>query len=159
MPPRRKETQRGIGGQIPPPPRLPSPMRARVIPVHLLVIRPPRRSSFAPHILAEAVQPRIKITSLSEYSGVGDLQDHLALVIAARRLRPYFQSHPVVVLTNHPLKKVLADPNISRRMVKWSIKLSEHGIEYRPMPDIKAQSLADFILKSTRDEDSKKNTC
>ncbi|KAL0378269.1 UNVERIFIED_CONTAM: hypothetical protein Sradi_3132400 [Sesamum radiatum] len=50
----------------------------------------------------------------------------LALVTAARKLRPYFQSHPVVVLTNHPLKKILANPNISGRMVKWSIELSEH---------------------------------
>ncbi|KAL0378740.1 UNVERIFIED_CONTAM: hypothetical protein Sradi_3179500 [Sesamum radiatum] len=36
----------------------------------------------------------------------------LALVAAARRLRPYFQSNPMVVLTNHPLEKVLANPNI-----------------------------------------------
>ncbi|KAK4403111.1 hypothetical protein Sango_1051800 [Sesamum angolense] len=44
-----------------------------------------------------------------------------ALVVTARRLRPYFQSHPIVVLTNHPLKKVLAEPNISGRMVKWAV--------------------------------------
>ncbi|KAL0458541.1 UNVERIFIED_CONTAM: hypothetical protein Slati_0481300 [Sesamum latifolium] len=42
------------------------------------------------------------------------------------KVKAYFQSHPVVVLTNHPLKKILADPNISGRMVKWSIELSEH---------------------------------
>ncbi|KAL0434642.1 UNVERIFIED_CONTAM: hypothetical protein Sradi_0172100 [Sesamum radiatum] len=29
----------------------------------------------------------------------------LALVTMARKLRPYFQSHPIVVLTNHPLKQ------------------------------------------------------
>ncbi|KAL0398112.1 UNVERIFIED_CONTAM: Ribonuclease HI [Sesamum radiatum] len=73
----------------------------------------------------------------------------LALVTAARKLRPYFQSHPVVVLTNHPLKKILANPNISGRMVKWSIELSEHGIEYQTRPAIKAQPLADFISEMT----------
>ncbi|KAL0433311.1 UNVERIFIED_CONTAM: hypothetical protein Slati_2665400 [Sesamum latifolium] len=41
-----------------------------------------------------------------------------SLVVAARKLRPYFQSHPVVVLRNHPLKRVLMEPNISDRMVK-----------------------------------------
>ncbi|KAL0424764.1 UNVERIFIED_CONTAM: hypothetical protein Sradi_1011200 [Sesamum radiatum] len=66
-----------------------------------------------------------------------------------RKLRPYFQSHPVVVLTNHPLKKILANPNISGRMVKWSIELSEHGIEYQTRPAIKAQPLADFISEMT----------
>lgn len=34
----------------------------------------------------------------------------LALVNAARRLRQYFQSHPVVVLTNQPIKQVLLKP-------------------------------------------------
>ncbi|KAL0439573.1 UNVERIFIED_CONTAM: Transposon Ty3-G Gag-Pol polyprotein [Sesamum latifolium] len=42
----------------------------------------------------------------------------LSLVIAARKLRPYFQSHQIVVLTNHPLKQVLANPELSGRMVK-----------------------------------------
>ncbi|XP_073119762.1 uncharacterized protein [Henckelia pumila] len=31
----------------------------------------------------------------------------LALVIAARKLRPYFHSHPIIVLTNHPLKQII----------------------------------------------------
>ncbi|KAL0429035.1 UNVERIFIED_CONTAM: hypothetical protein Sradi_0529500 [Sesamum radiatum] len=52
-------------------------------------------------------------------------------------------------LTNHPLKKILANPNISGRMVKWSIELSEHGIEYQTRPAIKAQPLADFISEMT----------
>ncbi|KAL0291122.1 UNVERIFIED_CONTAM: Retrovirus-related Pol polyprotein from transposon [Sesamum calycinum] len=43
----------------------------------------------------------------------------LSLVIAARKLRPYFQSHQVTVLTNHPLKQLLASPKLSGRMVKW----------------------------------------
>ncbi|KAL0319852.1 UNVERIFIED_CONTAM: Ribonuclease HI [Sesamum radiatum] len=74
----------------------------------------------------------------------------------ARKLRPYFQSHPVVVLTNHPLKKILADPNISGRMVKWSIELSEHGIEYQIRPAIRAQPLADFISELTKTEEPQK---
>ncbi|KAL0374608.1 UNVERIFIED_CONTAM: Ribonuclease HI [Sesamum radiatum] len=48
-----------------------------------------------------------------------------------------------------PTKKILANPNISGRMVKWSIELSEHGIEYQTRPAIKAQPLADFISEMT----------
>ncbi|KAK4389798.1 hypothetical protein Sango_2316800 [Sesamum angolense] len=44
--------------------------------------RTPRRSPFAPHILAEAIHPRIKILNLSEYNGVGDPQDQLDLFLA-----------------------------------------------------------------------------
>ncbi|KAI3461303.1 hypothetical protein Pfo_017966 [Paulownia fortunei] len=78
-----------------------------------------------------------------------------SLITATRKLRPYFQSHPVVVLTNHPLKQVLSNPEISGRLVKWAIELSEHGIEFRPRPAIKAQVLADFVVEMTTDEISK----
>ncbi|KAL0458023.1 UNVERIFIED_CONTAM: Retrovirus-related Pol polyprotein from transposon opus [Sesamum latifolium] len=56
----------------------------------------------------------------------------LSLVTAARKLRPYFQSHQVIILTNHPLKQVLASPELSGRMVKWAVELSEFGIEFCP---------------------------
>ncbi|KAL0396359.1 UNVERIFIED_CONTAM: Transposon Ty3-G Gag-Pol polyprotein [Sesamum calycinum] len=79
-----------------------------------------------------------------------------ALVVTARRLRPYFQSHPIVVLTNHPLKRVLAEPNISGRMVKWAVELSEYGIEYHPRPAIKAQALVDFVVEMTAEESEHK---
>ncbi|KAL0284534.1 UNVERIFIED_CONTAM: hypothetical protein Sradi_7194600 [Sesamum radiatum] len=36
-----------------------------------------RRSPFATHILAEAIQPGIKIPNISEYDGTNDPQDHL----------------------------------------------------------------------------------
>ncbi|KAL0396512.1 UNVERIFIED_CONTAM: Gag-Pol polyprotein [Sesamum calycinum] len=75
-----------------------------------------------------------------------------ALVITARRLRPYFQSHPIVVLTNHPFKRVLAEPNISGRMVKWAVELSEYGIEYHPRLAIKAQALVDFVVEMSIEE-------
>nr|KYP36894.1 hypothetical protein KK1_041945 [Cajanus cajan]KYP36901.1 hypothetical protein KK1_041952 [Cajanus cajan] len=34
----------------------------------------------------------------------------LALVTTARRLRPYFQSHQVVVKTDYPIKQILRKP-------------------------------------------------
>ncbi|KAL0320049.1 UNVERIFIED_CONTAM: hypothetical protein Sradi_5266400 [Sesamum radiatum] len=41
----------------------------------------------------------------------------LALVVTARRLRPYFMSHPVGVKTNTPLKETLGKPDTSGRLV------------------------------------------
>lgn len=38
-------------------------------------------------------------------------------------------------------------PVILGRLVKWSIELSEFDIEYQPHKAIKAQALADFIVK------------
>ncbi|XP_071927641.1 uncharacterized protein [Coffea arabica] len=69
----------------------------------------------------------------------------LALVHAARKLRTYFQAHPVVVITDQPLKQILSKPESSGRMVKWAVELSEYDLGYQPRTSIKAQALADFI--------------
>ncbi|KAL0430734.1 UNVERIFIED_CONTAM: hypothetical protein Sradi_0699400 [Sesamum radiatum] len=47
-----------------------------------LAVAPPRRSPFATHILAEAIQPGIKIPNISEYDGTKDPQDHLDRFLA-----------------------------------------------------------------------------
>ncbi|KAL0313635.1 UNVERIFIED_CONTAM: Transposon Tf2-12 polyprotein [Sesamum radiatum] len=67
---------------------------------------------------------------------------------------PYFQLHQIIVLTNHPLKQVLVNPEPSGRMVKWAVELSVFDIEFHPRPTIKAQVLADLIVKITHDDAS-----
>ena len=56
----------------------------------------------------------------------------LALVIAARKLRPYFQSHNIIILTNHPLRKVMNKPDTAGRLIQRAVELNEFDIEYRP---------------------------
>nr|KYP31941.1 Retrovirus-related Pol polyprotein from transposon opus [Cajanus cajan] len=53
----------------------------------------------------------------------------LALVTAARHLRPYFQSHQVVVKTDYLIKQILRKPELAGRMIAWSVELSEFGIQ------------------------------
>ncbi|KAL2232755.1 UNVERIFIED_CONTAM: Retrovirus-related Pol polyprotein from transposon [Sesamum indicum] len=79
----------------------------------------------------------------------------LALVITARKLRPYFQSHPVVVLTNHPLKQVMAKPDTSGRMIKWAVELGEFDIEFQTRNPIKAQVFADFLVEFAGEQPQK----
>lgn len=56
----------------------------------------------------------------------------LALVIASRKLRPYFQCHPISVVTTFTLRSILHKPKLSGRLAKWAIELSEHDITYQP---------------------------
>ena len=44
-----------------------------------------------------------------------------ALIIASRKLRPYFQAHIVLVMTDQPLQKAMGRPNAAGRMVQWAV--------------------------------------
>ncbi|XP_013733765.2 uncharacterized protein LOC106437417 [Brassica napus] len=71
----------------------------------------------------------------------------LAVITSARKLRPYFQSHTVEVLTNQPLRTVMHNTNQSRRFSKWAIELSEHDIVFKNRTTAKSQVLADFLIE------------
>ncbi|KAK3001324.1 hypothetical protein RJ639_020384 [Escallonia herrerae] len=78
----------------------------------------------------------------------------LALVISARKLRPYFQSHTVVVLTDQPLEKVLKNPDVPGRLMNWSVELGEFDIKYKLRTAIKAQALSNFVVECTIPDDT-----
>ena len=73
----------------------------------------------------------------------------LALVTAARKLRPYFQAHTIEVPTEYSMKQILHKPETSGRLMKWAIELSEFDIRYKPKTAIKGQVLADFVMEFT----------
>ncbi|RVW75218.1 Transposon Ty3-I Gag-Pol polyprotein [Vitis vinifera] len=41
----------------------------------------------------------------------------------AQNLPSYFQAHPMVVLTDQPLRNILHKPNLTRRMLQWAIRV------------------------------------
>ena len=73
----------------------------------------------------------------------------LALINSTRKLRHYFLAHPVVVFTNHPMKQVLRRPEVSGRVIKWAVELTQFDILYQPRTTIKGQVLVDFIAEFT----------
>ena len=78
----------------------------------------------------------------------------LALRTATQKLRPYFQAHPVVVLTDLLLRGTIHKLDMSGRMARLAMELSEYGIQYKPRLSKKGQVLADFLV-----EIPQPNTC
>ena len=77
-----------------------------------------------------------------------------ALIVASKKLLPYFQANPIIVMTDQPIKKAMNKSEAARWMVQWAIELSQFDVEYRPRTTIKAQALADFLVKFTTPEDA-----
>ncbi|GAA0158409.1 hypothetical protein LIER_38641 [Lithospermum erythrorhizon] len=73
----------------------------------------------------------------------------IALVVSARKLKIYLESHLSQVVMDRPLKRVITSPQLSGRLKTWAIELSEFDISYVPRPSIKAHALADFVIKCT----------
>ena len=75
-----------------------------------------------------------------------------SLRVAAKILHPYFQEHPIIVLTNLPLRSTIHKPDLSGRMAWWVIKLSEFGIQYKPRLTLKGQVMANFLVEVLQQE-------
>lgn len=71
------------------------------------------------------------------------------VVMAARKLRHYFQSHKIIVPTSYPLKDMFENREASGRIGKWATQLADHTIDFISRSAIKSQVLADFIIDWT----------
>ena len=71
------------------------------------------------------------------------------VLIAKRKLRHYFESHPVTVMTSFPLGEVVQNQDAIGRIMKWALELMGQGISYAPWMAIKSQVLADFVAEWT----------
>ncbi|GJS46774.1 reverse transcriptase domain-containing protein [Tanacetum coccineum] len=92
------------------------------------------------YFISRALQgPELKYTPMEKLV--------LSLVFAAKRLRRYFQAHPITVITDQPIKQIISRPDVAGRLQKWSVMLGEHNITYRPRTSVKGQILADFLVE------------
>ena len=80
------------------------------------------------------------------------VQATLALRTVAKKLRPHFQAHPIMVLTNLPLRSTIHKPDLLGRMACWATEQSEYGIQYKPRLAKKGRVLADFLAEIPQPE-------
>jgi hypothetical protein len=71
------------------------------------------------------------------------------MVLARRKLRHYFEAHPVTVVSSFPLGEIIRNLDAAGRIAKWSVELMGETLAYAPRKAIKSQILADFIAQWT----------
>ena len=75
----------------------------------------------------------------------------LTLFIIFRKLKHYFQIFPIIVLTEHPLRTIVKNPEVSGRISKLASELRSYELKYKLRTSIKGQVLADFIADFTQE--------
>ena len=65
--------------------------------------------------------------------------------MASRKLKHYFQEHPITVVSSAPLGDIIQNREATGRIAKWAIELGPHHVRYTPRTAIKSQALVDFV--------------
>nr|GEV57016.1 hypothetical protein [Tanacetum cinerariifolium] len=76
----------------------------------------------------------------------------LALIHMTRRLRMYFEAHPVKVITDQLIKNILNNTETSRKIEKHDVELGAYNIIFIPRNAMKGQVLADFLSEAPEGE-------
>jgi hypothetical protein len=72
-----------------------------------------------------------------------------AVIMAARKLRHYFEGHRIRVITNQPLNNLFANREASTRIIKWGTELLEYIVDFERRSAIKSHVLANFVVDWT----------
>jgi hypothetical protein len=69
--------------------------------------------------------------------------------MASRKLRHYFQSHHIIVLSSQPLKGIIRNREATCRVAKWAAEWNEFTTDFVHRSSIQSQALVDFIADWT----------
>jgi hypothetical protein len=69
------------------------------------------------------------------------------VILTQRKLRHYFESHPVTVVSSFPLGEIIQCWEASGRIAKWAVEIMGETILFAPRKAIKSQVLADFVAE------------
>jgi hypothetical protein len=70
-----------------------------------------------------------------------------AVILTRRKLRHYFESHPVTMVSSFPLGEIIQCRETSGRIAKWAVELMGETLSFAPRKAIKSQVLEDFLAE------------
>jgi hypothetical protein len=71
------------------------------------------------------------------------------VVLAWRKLRDCFETHPIMVVFSFQLGEIIRNPDAAGRIAKWSVELMGETLTYVLRKWTKSQILADFVAEWT----------
>ena len=69
--------------------------------------------------------------------------------MASRKLKHYFQEHPITVVSSAPLADIIRNREATGRFAKWAIELGPYHMSYEPGTAIRSQVLVEFVADWT----------
>jgi ribonuclease HI len=70
-------------------------------------------------------------------------------ILTRQKLRHYFESHLVTVVSSFPLGEIIQSREALGRIAKWAVELMGETLSFAPRKAIKSQVLADFLAEWT----------
>jgi hypothetical protein len=72
-----------------------------------------------------------------------------AILMTKRKLRHYFDAHPITMVSKYPLGEIIQNPEAEGRIAKWALELMGQNISYALRSAIKFLVLMDFVVEWT----------
>ena len=63
------------------------------------------------------------------------------------KIRHYFESYPIIVVTNYPIRQILSKSDLSIRLTQWAIEMEVYEIKYTPKAAKNSQVIAYFLVE------------
>ena len=61
-----------------------------------------------------------------------------AILMSSRKLKHYFLSHKIKVVSSYPLGTIVQNQDAVGRIAQWSVELGQYNIEFVPRTAIKS---------------------
>jgi hypothetical protein len=71
------------------------------------------------------------------------------VLMMTRKLKHYFLSHTIRVVSDQPLVHVLQSKEAMGQITQWAVGISQYDVEFIPRWAMKSQALVDFIMQLT----------
>ena len=78
----------------------------------------------------------------------------LVVIYASQRLKRYFSTHQILIVTkSHPIKALLHQPLLTKRIAQWLVLLSQYDIGLRTPKTVNSQAIANLLPQFPREDE------